>query len=333
MRELTYAQAINEALHQACALCPDVRVVGQLVDYQPGVFGTTTGLVEKFGADRIQDFPVAEALMTSAALGAALAGQRPVLVHQRMDFMMYSVDAIANWLSLWRFKSDGKCSAPVTIRAVVGKGWGQGPQHSKSLHAWFAHLPGVRVAVPSTAFDVKGLLLESIFGEDPTIILENRALFSMVDHVPEGSYRVRFGQAAIRRRGGDVTLAAIGVMVPFALQVAENLSADGIEAEVLDLRTVSPLDQHTVRASVARTRRLVVLDPAWQSVSVAAEVIAACVEAQGTTLAANPLRICLPDSHAPMSMSLEKEYYPKVEEVVAQIRSKCLGGAKIKKAA
>src|SRR5213594_1889427 len=185
IRELSYAAAINEAQRQALELNEDVIVLGQLADMPTGIFGTTSGLVDRFGPRRVQDFPVAENLMTATAMGASLTGLRPVIVHQRLDFMIYSLDAIVNWLSLWRFKSNGHSNMPVTIRAIVGKGWGQGPQHSKSLHAWFAHLPGLRVAVPATAHDAKGLLMESIFGEDPTIILENRSLFSMIDEVPE----------------------------------------------------------------------------------------------------------------------------------------------------
>ena len=153
--------------------------------------------------------------------------------------MIYSLDAIVNWLSLWRFKSNGQSGLPVTIRAVVGRGWGQGPQHSKSLHAWFAHLPGIRVAVPATACDAKGLLLESIFGEDPTILIEHRSLFSMIDHVPEEPYRVRFGHAAIRRPGKALTLVAVGAMVPIALRVAAELEKEGFDLEVIDVRTVS----------------------------------------------------------------------------------------------
>ena len=326
MRAINFGQGINEAMHQACQLCDDVVVLGQLVDYKSGVFGTTTGLVERFGSKRVQDFPVAEGLMTSCAIGAAAAGLRPVLVHQRLDFMLYSLDAIANWLALWRFKSDGRASVPVTIRVIVGKGWGQGPQHSKSLHAWFAHLPGLRVAVPSTAYDVKGLLLESILGEDPAMVIEHRGLFSMVDQVPEIPYRVRFGQAARRRAGEDVTIVAVGMMVPLVLRVADRLAAEGIAAEVLDLRTVSPLDTDTVCTSVHKTRRLVVADPAWQSVGVAAEVVAAACEQVGDRLAARPVRVCFPDSHTPMSMTLEKEYYPDEDRVLAKVRAVC-GGA------
>lgn len=320
-RLLTYAEAVNEALHQSMDLSQDVLVLGQLVDYQSGVFGTTSGLADRFGLDRVQDFPVAESVMTSAAIGAALTGMRPVLVHQRLDFMLYSLDAIVNWMALWRFKSDGVSSVPVTIRAIVGRNWGQGPQHSKSLHAWFAHLPGIQVAVPATAYDAKGLLLESIFGQNPTIIIENRSLFAMTDHVPDIPYRVRFGKAEIRHIGSDITLVAIGAMVPPCLRVAQLLAQDDIGVEVVDLKTVSPVDIETILKSVEKTKRLAVADPGWQSVGMAGELIAQVCERMGQDLLANPTRICLPDSHTPMSASLEEEYYPTDESILAATKS------------
>jgi len=323
MRDLTYAAAINEALYQALELSGQVIVLGQMIDYKPGVFGTMTGLVERFGSARVRDFPIAESLMTSAALGAAVAGLRPVLVHQRLDFMLYSLDAIANWLALWRFKSNRQAGVPVTIRTVVGKGWGQGPQHSKSLHSWFAHLPGLRVAMPATAADAKGLLLESIFGEDPTILVEHRSLFSMTGSVPEVPYRVRFGKAVTRRLGRDVTLVALGMMVPVCLQAAEQLAHDGIDVEVIDPRTLTPFDEATVYESLSKTGRLVVADPAWQSGSFAGEIVARACENVGQLLRAEPVRICLPDSHTPMSPALEKRYYPDLTAVVAAVRSVC----------
>lgn len=315
----SYAEALNQGLSQAMELCDRVVVIGQLVDYKPGVFGTTTGLVEKFGPERVLDFPVAEGLMTSAAIGAAIAGMRPVLVHHRLDFMLYSLDAIVNWLSLWRFKSNNESGLPVVIRAIVGKGWGQGPQHSKSLHAWFAHLPGLRVAVPATAFDAKGLLLESIFGEDPAIIIEHRSMFGLSDAVPTQPYRVRYGEAVMRRKGKDITLAAIGMMVPLALRAAARLAEQSIEAEVIDLRTVAPLDSASVCASVAKTGRLLVADPTWCTGSVAAEVIAAVCEQEGRSLKANPARVCFPDSHTPMSSALEAAYYPDEDTIVTKV--------------
>jgi len=321
MHEITYAQAIAQGLQQAMELSPDVILMGQLIDYSPGVFGTTTGLVERFGANRVLDFPVAESAMTAAGMGAALAGLRPVLIHHRLDFMLYSMDAVVNWISLWRFKSNGESRVPLTIRAIIGKGWGQGPQHSKSLHAWFAHLPGLKVAMPATAFDAKGLLLESIFGEDPVIMIEHRSLFTLKDRVPDIPYRVRFGQAAVRRSGGDITLVGAGVMVPFALRVAAQLAAHGVESDVIDLRSISPLDSESVCKSVEKTGRLAVLDPTWASFGMAAEVIARVAERHGRRLRADPVRITHPDSHTPMSSALEAAYYPNEDDVVKRLRA------------
>ncbi len=315
-----YSEAINEGLDQAMALDDNVIVMGQLVDCIPGIFGTTIGLVEKYGKNRVQDFPISENLMTFAALGASLTGVRPVIVHQRLDFMIYSLDAIVNWMSLWYFKSNRESSVPVTIRAIVGKGWGQGPQHSKSLHAWFGHLPGLQVAVPSTAHDVKGLLLESIFGENPSIIIEHRSLFSMSDDVPETPYRVKFGQALVREQGTNVTVVAIGGMVPVALQAAAALRPQGVSIEVVDLRTISPMDTLTVLRSVAKTGRLVVLDLDWKAIGVASEIITLVCEEMMEKLKARPVRVCLPDSHTPMSSTLEELYYPDAEHVITEIR-------------
>jgi pyruvate/2-oxoglutarate/acetoin dehydrogenase E1 component len=320
-RSLSYAKAILEATDQAMSLCPDVVVLGQLVDTQSGIFGTTTGLVDKYGSARVQDFPVSENLMTATAMGAALTGLRPVICHQRLDFMIYSLDAIVNWLGLWRFKSNMTSAMPVTIRTIVGKGWGQGPQHSKNLQSWFAHIPGIRVAVPATAYDAKGLLLESILGETPTIFVEGRGLYSMTDEVPEPPYRVRFGQAAVRREGTDVTIVAVGLMVPLALRAATVLEHEGVSVEVIDPRTIAPLDRKTICDSVFKTRRMVVADGTWRSFGSAAEIITSVVENLGDKLMAKPVRVTLPDSHTPMSRALEPEYYPDENDIVAAVRS------------
>jgi pyruvate/2-oxoglutarate/acetoin dehydrogenase E1 component len=319
-RQLSYAQAILEATDQAMSLSPEVIVLGQLVDTKSGIFGTTTGLVDKYGPSRVQDFPVSENLMTATAMGAALTGLRPVLCHQRLDFMIYSLDAIVNWLALWRFKANMKSAMPVTIRTIVGKGWGQGPQHSKNLQSWFAHIPGLRVAVPATAYDAKGLMLEAILGETPTLFVEGRGLYSMTDHVPEQPYRVRFGQAAVRREGKDLTVVAVGLMVPLALRAAAILEKEGIDIEVVDPRTIAPLDRKTICDSAFKTRRLVVADSTWQSFGSAAEIITCVVENLGDKLKSKPARVTLPDSHTPMSRALEPEYYPDENDIVAAVR-------------
>jgi len=321
LRQISYAEAVLEATDQAMAISKEVIVLGQLVDTQSGIFGTTTGLVDKYGSERVQDFPVSENLMTATAMGASLTGIRPILCHQRLDFMIYSLDAIVNWLALWRFKSNMKSSMPVTIRTIVGKGWGQGPQHSKNLQTWFAHIPGLRVAVPSTAYDIKGLLLESIFGETPTIFVEGRGLYSMTDHVPEEAYRVRFGEAVVRREGSDVTIVAIGSMVPLALKAANMLEEENISVEVVDPRTIAPLDRKTICDSAFKTRRLVVADPTWNSFGTAAEIITTVVENLGDKLKSKPVRVTLPNSHTPMSMALEPLYYPDENTIIAAVKS------------
>jgi pyruvate/2-oxoglutarate/acetoin dehydrogenase E1 component len=210
---------------------------------------------------------------------------------------------------------------PVTIRTIVGKGWGQGPQHSKSLHAWFAHMPGLRVAMPATAFDAKGLLLESLLSASPAIFVEGRGLYSMTDHVPEEPYRVQFGRAAIRRKGKDATIVAIGYMVPLALRAAAILEQEGVDVEVIDPRTLAPLDRKTICDSAFKTGRLVVADPAWMSFGAAAEIITSVVENLGDKLKSKPARVTLPDSHTPMSQTLEKEFYPTEEHIASAVRN------------
>ena len=319
-KSITYAEAINQGMHQAMQLSKNVMVMGQLIDYSSGVFGTTVGLIDKFGEKRVRDFPVAESLMTSAGIGAAVAGQRVILVHIRIDFMMYSLDAIVNWLSLWRFKSNKESNVPLVIRAIVGRGWGQGPQHSKSLHSWFGHLPGIKVAMPATAFDAKGLLLESVFGEDPSIIIEHRSLFGLKDKVPAEPYRVRYGKAIVRKEGKDVTLVAIGCLVVNALKAAKILETQGVSVEVIDPRTLTPLDKEAINKSVLKTKRLVVADPGWQSFGAASEIITSVTEKNMHIMKTNPIRITLPDSHTPMSLSLEKEYYLTTDNIISSIK-------------
>ena len=320
-RAITFAEAINEALRQSMRLSEDVFLFGQLVDKPLGIFETTSGLVEEFSSRRVFDTPVAESAMTGMALGASLAGMRPVLVHQRLDFMLYSMDQVVNWAATWRYKSGGKSGVPFTIRAIVGKGWGQGPQHSKSLQSWFAHVPGLRVAMPSTPFDAKGLLISSIFGEDPTIIIEGRPLFSLREQVPEKMYRIPFGKSLLRRKGTDVTLVALGFLVPIVLRAAERLVEHGVDAEVLDLRTVAPLDEDAILESVAKTGRLVIADPGWKSFGVSAEIGARVAEKALKYLKAPIARVAFPDVHSPTTVKLESLYYPDEGTVVTAVKS------------
>src|SRR6266480_1394891 len=291
---LSFAQSINAALRQALDLDPGVFVCGIGADTPAGIFGTTQGLVDRFGSKRVFDTPIAEAGLSALAAGAANAGLRPVLVHQRLDFMLYSLDQVVNWMAPWRFMSGGRAKMPVTIRAIIGKGWGQGPQHTKSLHTWFAHVPGLQVVMPASPSDAKGLLLSSIMSDDPTIFIEGRSLFSMQEDVPDEPYFIRLGEALIRREGGDVTLVTMGSMVPLCLQAVEALAGHGIGTELLDVRCLVPLDVDCIIASVRKTGRLVVAEPGWLMYGAAAEIIALVSETLGGRMRSRPRRVAWP---------------------------------------
>ncbi len=313
---MSYGAALNAGLRQALELSEKVFVLGIGVDGETGVFGTTQGLVERFGPKRVFDTPIAEQAMTALAVGAANAGLRPVVVHQRLDFMLYSVDQIVNWAALWRFISGGQAKMPMTIRAIVGKGWGQGPQHSKSLHSWFAHVPGLQVVMPGSPADAKGLLLSSIMSDDPTIFIEGRSLFSMQEDVPDAPYFIRLGKAFVRRPGNDVTLVAFGSMIPAALEAAHKLADQRVSVEIVDLRTLMPLDLATVVASVSRTGRLVVAEPGWLRFGAGAEIVAGVSEAIGDKLKSKPRRIAWPHTYVGTSAPLEESFYPTALDIV-----------------
>jgi pyruvate/2-oxoglutarate/acetoin dehydrogenase E1 component len=244
-----------------------------------------------------------------------------VLVHQRFDFMLYAVDQITNWIAPWRFVSGGRAKVPLTLRIIVGKGWGQGPQHSKSLHTWFAHVPGLQVVMPASPADAKGLLLSSIFSDDPTLFIESRSLYSMRERVPDHPYFIKIGQALTRRAGGDVTIVSFGSMIPPSLQAAEELSHAGIDAEVIDLRSLMPLDMESIINSVRKTGRLVVVEPGWRMYGAAAEIVAGVVESIGPQMKAAPRRVTWPHGYVGASPALEEKFYPSCADVVTACRA------------
>ena len=317
---ITFAEAINEGTKQAMSMSRDVILMGQLVNTEHGVFGTTVGLSKKFGEERVRDFPVAESLMTSAAIGSAIAGKRVILVHIRIDFMYYSMDAIVNWLSLWRFKSNGKSSCPIVIRAIIGKGWGNGPQHSKSTHSWFANLPGIRVGIPTNAFDAKGMIIDSIFNDDPTILIEHRSFFNLKQYVPIAPYRVEFGKCEIRQRGEDITIVSIGYGIIDVMRSLKKLHNVKIFPEIIDVKSLSPLDTKTILKSVEKTGRIAVVDPSWKSFGAASEIISVVMQKLSKKIKSKPITITYPDSHTPASEALEKEYYFNEEKIYKLIK-------------
>lgn len=316
MRQLKYREAIDEATRQAMAADDSIFVFGVGVDDAKGIFGTTRGAYEQFGGARVFDTPLSEAALTGIAIGAAISGMRPLLVHARNDFLMLTMDQIVNNAAKWRYMCGGTLRVPVTIRAIIGRGWGQAAQHSQSLQVLFAHIPGLKVIMPATPHDAKGLLLGALRGDGPVICLEHRWLYEKSGPVPEGPFTVPFGQAAVVRSGTDVTIVAISLMVWEALEAAELLAGEGIHAEVIDLRTIRPLDSETVLTSVAKTGRLVVADTSWRSFGASAEVTARVVEEAQEILKGPVVRVGLADVPTPASSVLERAFYPGPKEIV-----------------
>ena len=324
MRKLSYRAALREAHAQALAGDPSVVVMGLGVDDRGGVFGSTVGLHTEFGAERVFDLPLAENGLTGVAIGAALAGCRPILVHQRVDFLLLTMDQLVNHAAKWHYMFGGTQSVPLVVRAVVGRGWGQGAQHSQSLQALFMHCPGVKVVMPSTAYDAKGLLLASVADPNPVVFIEHRSLYDQEGDVPEAPFEVPIGQAAVRRSGEDVTIVAVSYLAIEALRAADELARRGVEAEVIDLRSIQPWDQAAVLASVEKTGALVVADTGWRTAGAGAEIAAFVTEHAFGRLRAAPQRVALPDVPTPTSWALERIYYPGADAIV-EAAEKALG--------
>ena len=313
-RDLKYFQAINEGTDLAMAADPRVQIMGLGVPDPKGIFGTTAGLQEKYGSERVSDLPTSENGMTGVAIGCALAGMRPIMTHHRLDFALLTMEQLVNQAAKWHYMFGGKMRMPLVIRMLVGRGWGQGPQHSQSLQSWFAHVPGLKVVMPTTPHDVKGMLIASIEDDNPVIFIEHRWLYNLSGPVPEGHYRVPLGSARIMRPGSDLTIVATSYMAVEALRAAEHLATHGVQAEVVDVRSLRPWDEATVLASVARTERVIVTDTGWAAVGFSAEVVARIAEA-GIPLKTPPRRVCLPDSPTPTTPALAAVYYPRAVDL------------------
>jgi pyruvate dehydrogenase E1 component beta subunit len=321
MRELTYAEAVREAFAVALEHDPRVMLIGLGVPDPKGVFGTTLDLQKKFGAERVMDMPCAENGMTGIALGAALNGLRPIINHQRLDFALLAMDPMCTQAAKWSYMFGGAMKMPVVFRMVMGRGWGQGPQHSQCLHSWFAHIPGLKVVMPSTPHDAKGMLIAAIEDNNPVVYLEHRWLHHTKGYVPTGRYTTPIGPARQVRSGKDVTIVALSYMVIEALDAAEKLAQLGIEADIVDLRTLRPFDQTLILESVRKTGRLVVADTGWALAGMSAEIIATATEGAFGALKAAPRRVCFPDCPTPTSPSLAAGYYPRSGHIVAATRA------------
>jgi acetoin:2,6-dichlorophenolindophenol oxidoreductase subunit beta len=321
-RTMTYAEALNEALREEMRRDPTVFVMGEDVAIWGGggVFGVTKGLVEEFGPERIRDTPISEQVIAAAAVGAAATGTRPVAEIMYVDFIGLAMEPIVNQAAKMRYMFGGKIALPVVIRAQEGGGRGNAAQHSQSLEAWFAHIPGLKVAVPSTPHDAKGLLKTAIRDDNPVIFLEHKVLYFTKGEVPEGEYTIPFGQADVKREGTDVTVVGIHTQVLEALKAAEELEGEGISVEVIDPRTVSPLDIDTIVKSVEKTGRLVVSHQAYEQGGIGGEIIARVVDRAFDYLDAPPQRVCGKNVPVPYAETLERAALPYKEEIVEAIR-------------
>lgn len=317
LRKISYAQAIREAFALVLARDHRVFVIGQGV-WSPWYVGSTMKDLDKeFGRSRIIESPISENGANGFAVGAALAGQIPVVVHPRMDFAILGVDQIVNQAANWSYVFGGQANVPIVFRTMINRGGEQGAQHSQALHAWFMHTPGVKVVMPSTPYDAKGLLIASINDGNPVIYIDDRWLYGLLDHVPEAYYAVPIGKGVVRREGNDVTIVGVSYMAVESLKAAEELSAQGISAEVIDPRTIKPLDLETIVTSLRKTGRLVVADPGWLTCGISAEIAALAGSAAFEYLRAPVERVALPDAPAPSSAPLEAAYYPRAPQIVA----------------
>jgi pyruvate dehydrogenase E1 component beta subunit len=319
-RKLTYCRAIREALELCLAADSSVYLIGLGVPDPKGVFETTTGLQEQFGPRRVLDMPASENGITGIVIGSALVGMRPVLVHQRMDFAILSFDTLVNQAAKWHYMFGGKSSVPMVVRMIVGRGWGQGSQHAQSLQSWLAHVPGLKVIMPATPYDAKGMLISAIEDNNPVICIEHRWLYNIAGPVPEEMYRVPIGQARVVRAGTDVTIAAVSHMTIESLRAAETLARQGIDAEVVDLRTLRPLDTQTLLASVRKTGRLVAADTGWKKFGCSAEIVALASEQAFDRLKSAPCRVGLADCSSPSTPALARAFFPSVADIVNAAR-------------
>ena len=316
MRELKYWQALSEGIVQAMERDPSIFMTGIAVDYPSGIFGSTIEATKRFGPKRVFDAPAMENALTGIAVGAAAVGKRPLIVHPRNDFMFLAFDNLLNLAAKWRYMYGGKNGiAPIVVRAVVGRGWGQGATHSQSTHAPLAHFPGLTVVMPAFPKDAKGLMMSALKHSGPVVVLEYRTLYDTVGEVPEEPYETPLGKAAVVREGRDVTVVATSFMSYEATHAAAELAKNDISAEVIDLRSIRPLDEETILKSVKKTGRMVVADTSWELCGISSEVAALVAEKGFNYLKAPVRRIALPDCPAPVSQPLEKAFYPTASTI------------------
>jgi pyruvate/2-oxoglutarate/acetoin dehydrogenase E1 component len=332
-RVITATEAILEALDLALTGRTDTYLIGEGVADPNAIFGTTKGLIQKYGPSRVIEMPVSENGMTGIAIGSALMGRRPIMTHQRVDFALLALEQLFNTAAKSHYVTNGAHKVPLTVRMVIGRGWGQGPQHSQSLESLFGYIPGLKVVMPSTPADFKGMLLASIEDDNPVIFIEHRWLHYVRGAVPQGYYLSALDGPHRIHEGGDLTIVASSYMTLEAMRAASALSKQGCNMDLFDLRVLRPLDLSGIIASVCRTGRLIVCDIGWKTLGPGAEIVAQVVESSLDALKRPPVRIGLPDHPTPSSLSLAQTYYPDSAQIVDAAALLCGIGARETEAA
>ena len=319
MPSITYAQALNLALREEMQADPRVFIMGEDIGHHGGIFRVTKDLIDEFGPQRIRDTPISESGFTGVAIGAAMAGMRPVVELLFMDFALVAADQIINQAAKLRYMSGGQVSVPIVIRGQQGGGRGNGAQHSQSFESWFAQVPGLKIVAPATPYDAKGLLKSAIRDANPVIFIEHKLLYNVKGEVPETDYTVPIGQAEVKRPGSDVTIVAYSRCVHFALEAAETLAGRGIEAEVLDLRTIEPLDMAAIIRSVRGTGRLLTVHESHANCGLGAEIVARMYELAPEALAAPARRLGAKHLPIPVAEALENAVLPQPADIVRAV--------------
>ncbi|NJM34844.1 MAG: alpha-ketoacid dehydrogenase subunit beta [Rhodomicrobium sp.] len=314
-RMLSYGEAIHEATRLEMERDLSVFVMGQGVDDARGMFGTTLGLQNDFGPERCFDVPLAEEGMTGVGIGAAMAGMRPIQVHQRMDFMLLCMNQLVNMAAKMSYMFGGAHRVPLVVRGIIGRSWGQGAQHSQAFHSYFMHVPGLKVIAPTTPYDAKGCLIAAIRDDNPVIMIEHRMLHPITGHVPQGAYEVPFGKARTLSAGKDITIVGISHMALECVRAKHLLAGKGVEAEVIDPVSLSPLDVETIAASVRRTGRLLAVDTGWLACGAAGEIVMRVIEALGGEASPKVARMGYLPTPCPTTRKLENLFYPSAQTI------------------
>lgn len=314
-RIISYAQALQEALHLSMKEDPNVIVLGQGVDDPMAMFGVSQGLKESFGGDRVFDTPVAEESITGICAGAAMNGLRPVYMHNRPDFLLLTFNQLVSHASKFHFMDNGETNVPMVVWSAIGRGWGAGAQHTQAIHGMLLGVPGLKILLPSTPYDAKGLMLSAIRDNNPVLIFEHRWLMRNKAHVPAEKYFIPIGKGVYRQRGKNLTIVGVSHTLSLAMKAMEQLSSTDLSADIIDLRSVKPIDEEIILESVKKTGRLLVVDTAWQMGGLCAEVSSIVADKGFSDLKAPIKKIGFPDIPTPAGHILENYYYPDIEKI------------------